>query len=370
MKELLGQNIAVDHAALDTFDEREVWSLRRSLVDLGALPERHEPIARLDALLAKKVAPLPTEMHQLVHTYGSWWLLRRSRQRFERTGKFTYNSFRAIWNRLDQVIGFLSWLADNGIPLDALDQRTVDTWLADPKKDARAVSDFLRWASRHHLAPRLTTTGSPDREPAAGMTEQQRWAELSRCLTDDSIPDDVRAAGALVLLYGLQLAQVMRLTTDHLHGDKTRPGKTIEGFSVHVGGPFILVPPALGLILDRLPATPATRGRSLITANPEGPSWLFPGRGSSGHITYTGLATRMRKHQLRVRPARNTALISLAADLPAPVISDLFGISIAASVKWTRRAGRDWQGYISALRQRERRTHDQRIRNPYAGELG
>jgi hypothetical protein len=42
-----------------------------------------------------------------------------------------------------------------------------------------------------------------------------------------------------------------------------------------------------------------------------------------------------------VQPARNAALFSLAADLPAPVISDLFGISVASSVKWARRAGRD-----------------------------
>ncbi len=108
VKELLDQSIIVDHAALDTFDELEIWSLRRSLVDLGALPERHEPIARLDALLEKKVAPLPPETRRLVQTYGSWWLLRRSRKMYETTGKFTYSLFRAAWHRLDQVISFLT----------------------------------------------------------------------------------------------------------------------------------------------------------------------------------------------------------------------------------------------------------------------
>jgi hypothetical protein len=355
VKELLDQSIIVDHAALDTFDEREIWSLRRSLVDLGALPERHEPIARLDALLEKKVAPLPPETRRLVQTYGSWWLLRRSRRRYETTGKFTYSSFRVAGRRLDQVISFLTWLSNNAVPLELLDQHILDRWLAEPRSDPRAASDFLRWAASRHLAPRLVTTYRPDREPTEAITEEQRWTDLTRCLSDDSVPDDVRAAGSLVLLYGLQLAQVVGLTTKHLHGDPNHTSATVKSFSVQIGGPTILVPPPLGLILQRLPAAPAS-STSLIVAPPDRPPWLFPGRGSAGHVTYTGLARRMRGYGLRVRPSRNSALISLAADLPAPVISDLFGMSIASAVKWTRRAGRDWQGYISALQQRERLT--------------
>lgn len=49
----------------------------------------------------------------------------------------------------------------------------------------------------------------------------------------------------------------------------------------------------------------------------------------------------------RTRP--NAALIALADDLPVAVVHEMLGVSIAAAVKWARRAGRDWNGYISVL---------------------
>jgi hypothetical protein len=50
-----------------------------------------------------------------------------------------------------------------------------------------------------------------------------------------------------------------------------------------------------------------------------------------------------------VRASRNTALITLAADLPVKVLSDLLGINIATSVLSARQAARDWNGYVAAL---------------------
>ena len=54
-------------------------------------------------------------------------------------------------------------------------------------------------------------------------------------------PDDVRAAGALVLLYGIQLSRIAGVD-----------GST-AGFSVTLTGPEIALPPALAAILSRLP---------------------------------------------------------------------------------------------------------------------
>jgi hypothetical protein len=369
VSELLRKNITVDHAALDTFDEREVWSLRRSLVELGALPERHEHLARLDSLLAKTVAALPPEPRHLVQTYGSWWLLRRSRQRFERTGRFTYNSFRAVGRRLEHVIALLTWLSKLGVPLSQLDQSRLDLWLAEPKNDPEAASDFLRWASQHHLAPQLTVIYRAQRDVDVSMTDAERWAVLTRCLRETAIPDDVRAAGTLVLLYGIQLERIVELTKDHLHTACTRGSSVPDGFSVYLGGPVILIPPQLANILARLPAETVPRGTPLITSDNRRTAWLFPGRGASGHAAAATLAGRLKALGLRARHGRNAALISLAADLPAPVISDLFGISVSASVSWARRAGRDWHGYIAALRQREREVKaGHHLRQPFPPE--
>lgn len=353
LRELIDNETPVDHAALDAYDEREVWSLRRTLVDLDVLPRRHDPIGRLDATLERVVADLPTAERQIVRAYGSWSLLRRARRRYERTGTFTYSQFRAAWQRLERVSELLAWLGEQGMSLDDMDQATLDAWLTGASHDRRtAAADFLRWAARRRLTPRLQVTHVQRQDPDVTMTEDERWTHVRRCLTDSSIPNDVRAAGALMLLYGIPLARVVELTRDHL--DYADGDLYPAGFSITRSGPVVLVPPALGRLLDQLPHQANPRGVPLIPAGSTHPTWLFPGRGTAGHVSYTGLVTRMRRHGLTVRRARNAALISLASDLPASVISDLFGLSIAASTGWARRAGRDWQGYLSAMNDRPR----------------
>jgi hypothetical protein len=49
------------------------------------------------------------------------------------------------------------------------------------------------------------------------------------------------------------------------------------------------------------------------------------------------------------RPARNTTLISLAADLPVAVLADLVGMSPTTAVRWARLTNRDWTLYVAAV---------------------
>lgn len=353
LRELLDRGITISHDALDTFDEREVWSLRRTLVDLEVLPPRHDPVARLDVITEKSTADLPLHTRAIVRAYASWWYLRRARRRYEQTGKFTYSQFRNAWTRILAVSGFLQWLDTRGVPLEALDQPTLDTWLERVTHDQRtATGDFLRWATRRRLASELTVTFPERTEPTILLSEEQRWAELRRCLTDTTIPDDVRAAGALLLLYGIPLLRIIELTRDHLVTDGD--AAIVTGFRMSIGAPTITVPPRLGRLLTQLPAPVPLGAAPLIEARANGPVWLFPGRSSAGHVSSTGLSHRLRTHGLSVRQSRNAALIGLASDLPAPVICDLFGLSVAASVLWTRRAARDWTGYIQLVDQRIR----------------
>lgn len=355
LHELLDRGIIISHDALDTFDEREVWSLRRTLVDLEVLPPRHDPVARLDVITEKVTADLPSHTRAIVRAYASWWYLRRARRRYEQTGKFTYSQFRNAWRRIIAVTAFLQWLDARGAHLGALDQPTLDVWLDECSHDQRtATGDFLRWATRRRLAGGLSVRFPERTEPTIMLSEEQRWAELRRCLADTAIPDDVRAAGALLLLYGIPLLRVIELSRDHLViEDGTAP---VTGFRISIGAPAITVPPRLGRVLARLPTPVPLGGAPLIEARASGTIWLFPGRGTAGHVSFTGLSHRLRSHGLSVRQSRNAALIGLAAELPAPVICDLFGLSVAASVLWTRRAARDWAGYMHLVSQREHQT--------------
>ncbi|MFE5309853.1 hypothetical protein [Isoptericola sp. NPDC056578] len=352
LRELLDHGTTISHDALDAFDEREVWSLRRTLVDLDIIPERHDPVARLDVIAEKLTADLPPSTRSIVRAYASWWYLRRARRRYEETGRFTYPQFRNAWQRIVAVGALLQWLESRSLTLEGLDQSNLELWLGQATHAQRAATgDFVRWAARRRLVGRLTVTHPGRIEPAILMSEDERWTELRRCLTDATMPDDVRAAGALLLLYGIPLQRIVELTHDNLI---MAPGtNTVTDFRVTSGAPAVTVPPRLGRLLTGLPAPASARGTPLIDPKSNAPAWLFPGRGTAGHVTYTGLANRLRAHGLSVRQSRNAALIGLAADLPAPVISDLLGLSVAAAVNWTRRAGRDWSAYMHLLAERQ-----------------
>jgi hypothetical protein len=59
-------------------------------------------------------------------------------------------------------------------------------------------------------------------------------------------------------------------------------------------------------------------------------------------MSEANLRLKFRDYAIAARPARNAALISLAAELPAPVLADLLDLSTTAAVRWTARAKRDW----------------------------
>jgi hypothetical protein len=172
---------------------------------------------------------------------------------------------------------------------------------------------------------------------------------LTRCLQDDSLPAGVRAAGALVLLYGVPVSKVVELTREHLD---TSGEPAAHGLRLTRTSPVIVVPPALGRLLGLLPAMPRNPSAVVLIERAQRQGWLFPGPSAHGHVNPSVLAQRLKTHGIQIRPSRNAALIALAADLPAALLTSLFDVSIRSAVQWTRRAGRDWQAYLAAETQR------------------
>lgn len=76
----------------------------------------------------------------------------------------------------------------------------------------------------------------PRSEPELVLGEDERWRLLDRCLTDPDMPLDARAAGSLLLVFGLPLTRICRLTADHL----TRHGKNTH---LLIGRHHALLPP-------------------------------------------------------------------------------------------------------------------------------
>ncbi len=149
-------------------DQRQVWALRRSLIEIGLLPLRNESLERLTPYLRDVVGNLKVEHRQLVSTYGTWWVLRRARRELERTGRFTLSQKRSAQRRLSAAAAFLEWLDDQGTTLAGVKQAEVDRWLDVDDFHRADVADFLRWARRRRqgsrcprAAPRLASQPHP-----------------------------------------------------------------------------------------------------------------------------------------------------------------------------------------------------------------
>jgi hypothetical protein len=84
--------------------------------------------------------------------------------------------------------------------------------------------------------------------------------------------------------------------------------------------------------------------------------WLFPGSGNPGRPMAAGtLSRRLLEHGIDARSTRNTALLTLAADLPAPVLADLLGLHVDTASRWVTYAKQDWSAYLAARAQDARR---------------
>ena len=104
----------------------------------------------------------------------------------------------------------------------------------------------------------------------------------------------------------------------------------------------ILLPPRLATLLTRLTTEPEPQRRLKLPPSYDTPRWLFPGLVPGQPIANHALTTRLSRHGINVRTARNGALAALAADLPAPVLADLLGMHIHTAIRWVGYARGDW----------------------------
>ena len=102
-----------------------------------------------------------------------------------------------------------------------------------------------------------------------------------------------------------------------------------------------------------IPATsswsPDEWSTSLHEQPPASPAWLFPSSRPGAHLYPGRLSTGLNQELgIFIRPSRGAALANLAADLPAPVLADLLGLSITTATRWTALAARDNAAYVAA----------------------
>ncbi|WP_280255706.1 hypothetical protein [Nocardia wallacei] len=332
----------ITHDLLDQLPQGlALHRLRQTLVHTGVLPERAEYLERLAPWLDQLLADQPGPRAHLLRTYVTWTVLRRARNRAE-TKPFTYGSNNWARTRTLAALRLLTWIDEQHLELDDVGQHHIDQWLVTGSPETTyPAREFLSWARKRRLVGAIAIPKKRSRSTLAPITEDERWHQLRRCLHEDTLPTAVRAAGALVLLYGLPVSKVATLQHHDIHTD------THHRLWLHHGSHELRLPPAVAaLVLAQrdLPITVAAVNRN----HPDDPKWLFSG-GFPGRPARDSLYRRLRDHlHIHLRRARSAALAHLAGEIPAAVLAQLLDLNINTALAWANYAQNDWTTYLAA----------------------
>jgi hypothetical protein len=325
----------ITHQALDQLPPgRHANYVREILVRTAVLPPRNEYLERITPWLDRHLANHAIEQAQLVRSYAIWYLLhrgRRAKQPLSNAGAAR------IRRQVCVALEFLSWLETRGRTLASLDQGDIDSWLAHGTWRHREIRPFLHWTTQRRITHGARAPANRPSPPSVFIEEAAHLEQLHRCLNDDTIDIEVRAACALILLYGLTTTRVLGLRQNQI---RTNDGNTYLTLRDH----DMALPPKLAHLLAQLPR-PTRRSTLPEHLTPE--RLLFPGRTPDRPVDLGAFGARLKRSGLTIRGGRNTGLIGLAAELPAAVLADLLAIDVVTATRWAGYAKRDWNDFLA-----------------------
>jgi hypothetical protein len=160
------------------------------------LTGRNEDLERIPGWLEHELADKPAAHAGLARPFLHWFLLRRARQRAAMRCH-PASADRDLRRRVSVALDFLAWMDQRGLALADLAQEHIDDWIAGATSQRRyLIRYFLKWTTSRQLTRELTVPSIPSQEPQ-DLLDDDRWRLLQRCLTDDALPTDIRAGGAI-----------------------------------------------------------------------------------------------------------------------------------------------------------------------------
>ncbi|MET7929409.1 hypothetical protein ABZT43_36750 [Streptomyces sp. NPDC005349] len=331
--------LPVTHELLDEFPPGQALShVRGMLVHSGVIAERNEYLERITPWLDQLLEHRPAHHVRLIRPFAHWHVLLRAR-RNARQRRITYGSSEFVKSRIRSALHFLTWLDGQEKSLDTLRQEDIDRWLVSGPHERYAVRCFMDWAVRRGIVGSITVPAPRHGHPVRFIDEDRYTQLLRRCVNDVDLPVDVRVAGALVLLFGVTVQRVLQLRLEDLNCGN-------GSIDIRLGDKPVRLPPRLAQLVLELAESP--RDRSAVSRAVGTTQFLFPGRVPGRPAHAAAFANKLNRHEIKITEVRNTARITLALDLPAAVLADLFDMHINTAVRWVQRAKRDWSTYIAA----------------------
>lgn len=335
----------VTHDALDQLGSAKTTAyLRAALVDAGTLPWRDEYLAAFERWLPGALADVAdSEDRRIIRSYATWGPLRRLRRQSSRR-PLNHSRQAVARSDIQAAIRLSGWLRARKLSLGTCQQDDIDLWLTSPEPGRQQARNFLAWCNSRGYAR--------DTEIPAGMRQSgrtvttpdadRRWS-IARDLLHGPGHDTVdRVAGCLVLLYAQPLTRIVTLTLAHV-------SETPAGFSLSLGSDPVDIPEPLARLIREL--TARRRGHTAI-GRADDSTWLFPGGQPGRPISPQRLGARLARLGIPARAGRTTALIGLAGQLPATVLSKLLGVSLGTATLWNQAAGNTRAGYAAQIARR------------------
>ena len=320
--------------------------LRTMLIDHGALPVRDERLISAERSVKRRIERVENaEDRKILGSFATWHHLRRLRAIAERR-PLTEEQVTYSINALTAAANLLNWLRERGQSLAECTQSDIDEWLLDHDTFSR-TRGFVTWTVERGYAHGIEVPRAKnDLVREVFGDHDQRWALARRLLTDEALALPERVAGLLVLLYAQRVAKVTRLTTGHV----TINAENVE---IALGECPITVPPEFGTLITRLIAE---RTDDTVTEASES-IWLFPGAKRGQPASSRALLRSLAALGVPATIGRNTALMELAGEMPAAIISGLLGIHLQRATTWTHDAGNTRPGYAAELARRNGAPH-------------
>lgn len=338
----LGAGEMVTHSSLDRCPPGQAREhLRSLLVAARVLPSRDEHADHLATRIDEYIAALPRHHATLIRPYAHWMVLRLVRRR-ARKRRTSVGVAYSAGERVRAAARLLRHLDQREEAIADLSQATLDEWLAGSRSRASNTSPFIKWLNDRGITNQLLVFIPKGTKPTRVNTEDVQHTQIHELLTAHSLEAELseRVAGLLVLLYGARLERIHRLTT----ADITRlDGRLHLALSHH---PTEL-PAELASLVEQLAADAVITPRALTLAGDA--RYLFPStRRPHAPLHPSTLARRLDRIGVRPQITRNTAMVALAADLPAAVIAVQFGLSPQAATTWAQHSRRDSIEYLVA----------------------
>ncbi|MDP9934553.1 hypothetical protein J2T11_000893 [Paenarthrobacter nicotinovorans] len=326
LRTVLSEPANLSHDFLDAAGTHPATGAVRSLlVEHALLPPRDEHLARLERWVTATAEQIgdPAERRAFVQ-FARWRHLNTLRRRDQPITSTLAGSRR---RELRIILELLDWARKHGKDLSTLKQADLQRWQGTAHGETHRVKAFLTWAHRNKLTGQLNIR----KPPPPGLTLHGPGLEERQALlgsvtgADNALPAAAKLAAALVILFGLQPHQIVKLQIRDIEHDD---GKTRLRLGLD---PLHLPDEIAAIALEAKANRTAPRMFRPTTES----TWLLPGARHGRPLTSTALIRQLRALGIEPNLHRNAAMGTLAQTLPPAILARLTGLSMTNAIRWS-----------------------------------